>query len=141
VATDRHSEGRRADRTEWERNSSQSRRRRKKPLQILDGVGAGIFGALFFIVIADLTKGTGHYNLAQGASSASWGLGAALSNGVAGFIVNSFGYSAAFLFLAACAILAFLVFWFGVPETRNAEAARFADESVERLASPELSRS
>ena len=68
-------------------------------IQILDGVGAGIFGALFFIVIADLTKGTGHYNLAQGASSASWGLGAALSNGVAGFIANSFGYSAAFLFL------------------------------------------
>jgi MFS family permease len=65
-------------------------------IQILDGVGAGIFGALFFIVIADLTKGTGHYNLAQGASSASWGLGAALSNGVAGFIASSFGYSAAF---------------------------------------------
>jgi len=54
-------------------------------IQILDGIGAGIFGALFFIVIADLTKGTGHYNLAQGASSASWGLGAAMSNGVAGF--------------------------------------------------------
>ena len=109
-------------------------------IQILDGVGAGIFGALFFIVIADLTKGTGHYNLAQGASSASWGLGAALSNGVAGFIVNSFGYSAAFLFLAACAVLAFLVFWLGVPETRDA-AARPPDESVERLGSSELSRS
>jgi hypothetical protein len=80
-------------------------------IQILDGIGAGIFGALFFIVIADLTKGTGHYNLAKGASSASWGLGAALSNGVAGFIVDSFGYSAAFLFLAACAVFAFLVFW------------------------------
>jgi MFS family permease len=103
-------------------------------IQILDGIGAGIFGALFFIVIADLTKGTGHYNLAQGANSASWGLGAALSNGVAGFIVNSFGYSAAFLFLAACAVLAFLVFWLGVPETRDA-AARPPDESVERLAS------
>ena len=49
--------------------------------QILDGVGAGIFGALFFIVVADLTEGTGRYNLAQGASSACWGLGAALSNG------------------------------------------------------------
>ena len=35
---------------------------------------------LFFIVIADLTKGSGRYNLALGASGASWGLGAALSN-------------------------------------------------------------
>ncbi len=108
-------------------------------IQILDGIGAGIFGALFFIVIADLTKGTGHYNLAQGASGASWGLGAALSNGIAGYIVDSFGYSAAFLFLAACAVLAFLVFWFGVPETRDAELAHPAGESSRRLASRAIS--
>jgi MFS family permease len=86
-------------------------------IQILDGIGAGIFGALFFIVIADLTKGTGHYNLAQGASGACWGFGAALSNAVAGQIVNMFDYSAAFLFLAACAVIALLVLLFGVPET------------------------
>jgi MFS family permease len=110
-------------------------------IQILDGVGAGIFGALFYIVIADLTKGTGHYNLAQGASSASWGLGAALSNGVAGFIANSFGYSAAFLFLAGSAVLALLVFWLGVPETRDAKAARLPGKSIERSASTKLSRS
>jgi MFS family permease len=110
-------------------------------IQILDGIGAGIFGALFFIVIADLTKGTGHYNLAQGASSASWGLGAAMSNGVAGFVASSLGYSTAFLFLAACAVLAFLVFWLGVPETRDAEAARPPGERVDSLADPALSRS
>jgi MFS family permease len=88
-------------------------------VQMLDGVGAGIFGALFFIVIADLTKGTGRYNLALGASGACWGLGAALSNGVAGFIVNAFGFSAAFLFLSVCALAAAFLFWLGVPETRG----------------------
>jgi len=88
-------------------------------VQMLDGVGAGIFGALFFIVVADLTKGTGRYNLALGASGACWGLGAALSNGVAGFIVNAFGFSAAFLFLSACALAAVFLFWLGVPETRG----------------------
>jgi MFS family permease len=86
-------------------------------IQILDGVGAGIFGALFFIVIADLTKGTGRYNLAQGAASASWGLGAALSNSVAGFIVDMAGYSPAFLFLGAAALAAFLLLWIAMPET------------------------
>jgi MFS family permease len=100
-------------------------------IQILDGVGAGIFGVLFFIVIADLTKGTGHYNLAQGASSACWGLGAAMSNGIAGYIVDSFGYSAAFLFLAGCAVLALLVFWLGVPETRDIDAASAPIGSIE----------
>ena len=80
-------------------------------------VGAGIFGALFFIVIADLTKGTGRYNLAQGGASAAWGLAAALSNSVAGFIVDMAGYNAAFLFLAAAALVALILFWIAVPET------------------------
>jgi len=87
--------------------------------QLLDGVGAGIFGALFFIVVADLTRGSGRYNLALGASGACWSLGAALSNGAAGFIVNAFGFAAAFLFLSACAVVAVLLFCLGVPETRD----------------------
>lgn len=86
-------------------------------IQLLDGVGAGVFGALFFLVVADLTKGTGHYNLALGASGAAWGTGAALSNSVAGFIVDKAGFNAAFLFLSGVAALAFLLFWFAVPET------------------------
>ena len=73
---------------------------------------------MFFVIIADLTKGSGHYNLALGASGACWGLGAALSNGVAGAVVDAAGYSAAFIFLAACAVVALLIFWVGVPETR-----------------------
>jgi MFS family permease len=86
-------------------------------IQILDGIGAGIFGALFFIVVADLTKGSGRYNLALGATAAAWGLGAALSNSIAGFIVDWAGYSAAFLFLATVALAALALFWVAVPET------------------------
>jgi MFS family permease len=86
-------------------------------IQVLDGMGAGIFGTLFFIVVADLARGTGHYNLALGAMSACWGLGAALSNAVAGVIVERAGYNAAFLFLAACALAALLLFWLAMPET------------------------
>lgn len=86
-------------------------------IQVLDGIGAGIFGALFFIVVADLTKGTGRYNLALGATAAAWGTGAALSNSVAGFIVDWAGYSTAFLFLAGVALAALALFWLAVPET------------------------
>jgi MFS family permease len=85
-------------------------------IQILDGISAGIFGALFFIVVADLTKGTGRYNPALGATSAAWGIGAALSNSVAGFIVDWAGYSTAFLFLAGVAFAAVVLFWAEVPE-------------------------
>jgi MFS family permease len=102
-------------------------------IQLLDGIGAGIFGALFFIVIADLTRGTGHYNLALGAASAAWGMGAALSNFVAGFIVDQVSFNGAFLFLAAMASLAFLLFWLAVPETgeggKSVEAEMDAQES------------
>src|SRR5882762_4225702 len=103
-------------------------------IQLLDGVGAAIFGALFFIVVADLTRGSGRYNLALGAAGACWGLGAALSNGVAGFIVNAFGFSAAFLFLSACALAAALLFWLGVPETRDM-ATKATPETSEPLPS------
>jgi len=92
-------------------------------IQVLDGVGAGIFGALFFIIVADLTKGSGRYNLAQGGASAAWGLGAALSNSVAGFIVDRAGYSAAFLFLATVALVALVLFWIAVPETGKGNAS------------------
>ena len=35
-------------------------------IQILDGVGAGIFGVVSVLVIADLTRGTGRFNLTLG---------------------------------------------------------------------------
>jgi Major Facilitator Superfamily len=50
--------------------------------------GAGIFGALFPIVIADVTESSGRYNLAQGVSAMAWGMGAALSNGAAGLLFS-----------------------------------------------------
>ena len=86
-------------------------------VQLLDGVGAGIFGALFPLVVADLTRGTGHFNVSQGAIATAAGLGGALSAGVAGFIVVGAGYSAAFLFLAAVAAIGLIGFCAMMPET------------------------
>lgn len=86
-------------------------------VQLLDGVGAGIFGALFPLVVADLTKGTGHFNISQGAIATAAGLGAALSAAVAGIIIVAAGYSAAFLFLAAVATVGLAMFLLMMPET------------------------
>jgi MFS family permease len=87
-------------------------------VQCLDGVGAGIFGALFPLVIADLTRGTGRFNVSQGAAATTQGLGAALSTTVAGVIVVWAGFSAAFLVLAGIAAAGFALYLFGMPETR-----------------------
>ncbi|CAI8772712.1 Uncharacterized MFS-type transporter Rv2456c [Pseudomonas sp. IT-347P] len=88
-------------------------------VQLLDGVGAGLFGALFPIMVKDLTQGTGHFNISLGALTTAFGLGAALSNGLAGFVVQESGYSAAFLTLAGIAAVAVVLLGIGVPETQR----------------------
>ena len=88
-------------------------------VQLLDGVGAGIFGALTPLVIADLMRGTGRYNLALGAIATMQGIGASLSGLAAGVIVDHFGYSATFLTLGAAAGVALIVFALKCPKLLN----------------------
>jgi MFS family permease len=90
-------------------------------VQLLDGVGAGIFGALTPLVVADIMRGTGRYNLALGAIGTMVGIGASLSGLGAGVIVDHFGYSATFLTLGAAALVAVVVFALGMPETAETE--------------------
>lgn len=61
-------------------------------VQLLDGVGAGVFGALFPLVVQDVTHGTGRFNVSLGAVTVATGAGAAVSNLVAGSIVVAAGY-------------------------------------------------
>lgn len=88
-------------------------------VQAMDGVGAGIFGALFPVVIADLTKGTGRFNVSQGAVASAQGLGAALSATLAGAIIVWAGYTASFLTLATIAALGLGLYVIAMPETKH----------------------
>jgi predicted MFS family arabinose efflux permease len=92
-------------------------------VQLLDGIGAGIFGVVSVLMIADLTKGKGNFNLTLGAVATAIGIGASLSNLLTGLIVQQAGYNAGFLFLAAIAVAALVVFWQFVPETNQSEQA------------------
>jgi predicted MFS family arabinose efflux permease len=93
-------------------------------IQILDGVGAGIFGVVSVLVIADLTQGSGRFNFTLGAVNTAVGIGASLSQVIAGSIVHRFGFNAGFLFLAAVAGIALGILYFFMPETRD---ERFPD--------------
>ncbi|MEH6350629.1 MFS transporter [Pseudomonas sp. 3JA] len=95
-------------------------------VQLLDGIGAGLFGALFPLVVKDLTQGTGRFNVSLGVLSTVFGFGAALSNSLAGFVVQGAGYSAAFLTLAAIAALAFGLL-LAMPETFRPSRVTQAD--------------
>ena len=88
------------------------------PVQLLDGLSAAVVGVMMPLVIADLTRGTGRYNLAQGFAGTATGIGAALSTACSGYAVELFGYAAAFLGLAAIGLAgAALLYWL-FPETK-----------------------
>jgi MFS family permease len=93
-------------------------------VQCMDGLGAGVFGVVATLIIADLTKGTGRFNAAQGAVATAVGIGALLSNSVAGFLAHHAGTTTAFLVLAAIAAAGFLLFAFMMPETLERDAPR-----------------
>jgi MFS family permease len=91
-------------------------------VQILDGVGAGVFGIMQTLVIADLTKATGRFNLVQGAIGMAVGIGASLSNLLGGNVVECMGYRAGFVTMAGIAAVALSVFWVAMPETKTPPA-------------------
>src|ERR1700743_1020109 len=86
-------------------------------VQLLDGIGAGIFGAIFPVIVADLMRNTGRFNIAQGIVITAQSIGAALSTTLAGLVVVKAGYSAAFLTLGAIAACGFVICLLALPET------------------------
>jgi MFS family permease len=87
-------------------------------IQLLDGVSAAIIGVMMPLVIADLTRGTGRYNLAQGVAGAAAGIGAALSTGSSGYAVERLGYTTGFFGLAVVGLVGLAVLYWFLPETK-----------------------
>ena len=86
-------------------------------VQLLDGVGAGIWGVLTPLVVADLMFRTGRYNLALGTVATTQGIGASFGGLTAGLMVDHFGYDAAFATSACIAFFAWVVLGLAMPET------------------------
>jgi MFS family permease len=103
-------------------------------VQLLDGVGAGLIGALFPVVVADLTRGSGHFAAAQGVVGTIHGIGGVISMALAGQLVVWAGYDAAFLTLAMIAAVGAVVFWLVMPETRDSLAANTGHTLVAPIA-------
>jgi MFS family permease len=91
-------------------------------VQVLDGVSGAAIGVLTPVVIADVTKGTGRFNLAQGVVGTFSGIGAALSTTLSGYVTQSFGNAAGFSAITGVAIAAVAVCWGVMPETKDARA-------------------
>ena len=90
-------------------------------VQVLDGVSAAVLGVVLPLVAADLSRGTGHFNLTLGILGAAMAIGAALSTTLAGFMADAYGAEAAFLGLAGIVFAGRVLVWTSMPETRTGE--------------------
>jgi MFS family permease len=88
-------------------------------IQVLDGITGAVIGVMTALVIADVTKGTGRFNLAQGMFGTLMGVGASLSPTLSGLIVHHLGYWAGFVSLAAEGLIALVVLALFLPETKE----------------------
>jgi MFS family permease len=87
-------------------------------VQVFDGITAAALGVMVPLMVADITRGTGRFNLAQGIVGTAVGIGASISPTLAGYLTDRFGSSVAFLALAMIAAAAFAAVWALMPETR-----------------------
>jgi MFS family permease len=86
--------------------------------QILDGVAGGLMGLVQPFLIADITFGTGRFNVLNGLVASSFGLGATLSNYVGQMVVERFDHVTsltASLFISLIPVVLFV--W--MPETKG----------------------
>jgi MFS family permease len=91
-------------------------------VQALDGITGATLGVLTSLVIADVTSGSGRFNLAQGVIGTLSGIGASLSTSISGFAVEKFGHTAGFLGVATVALTAVAILWAFMPETKPPQA-------------------
>ena len=89
-------------------------------VQALDGISGAVLGVLVPLALADISRGTGRFNLAQGIVGSATGVGATLSTIGAGYLADHFGTATAFAGLAAAAAFAFVLLLAMMPETKPA---------------------
>jgi MFS family permease len=87
--------------------------------QAVGGISAAVFGVMFPLIAADITRGTSHFNLCMGVLGLALFLGAALSTTLGGWIADLGGVPLAFAVLTLVGVLAMLMVWLAMPETRQ----------------------
>jgi len=88
-------------------------------VQALDGIAAASVGIMVPLMIADITRGSGHFNFAQGLVGTAVGIGASISPTLAGYLSDRFGSPMAFAGLALIAAIGLAATWLIMPETRR----------------------
>ena len=89
-------------------------------VQALDGISGAVRTVLTTVVVADLTTGTGRFNVTSGIVGLVAAGAASVSTAVFGLVAQELGHRAAFLAMAFIAASGALVVWFLLGETKPA---------------------
>ena len=92
-------------------------------VQLLDGVTAAVLAVMVPLVVADLTRGTGRFNLGQGILGTFVGIGASTSSTLAGYLTDHFGSPWAFGGLSVIGFAGLVAVTLLMPETRSMEGS------------------
>jgi len=85
--------------------------------QVLDGLAGGICGLLHALLVADITFGTGRFNVVMGMTASCFGLGATLSNFFGQLMVEKLGHVASLTGSLVLSLIPVVVFGIMMPET------------------------
>ena len=107
------------------------------PVQILDGIGAGLQSVAVPGLVARILNGTGRVNVGQGAVMTVQGLGASLSPAIGGWIAQEFGYAPMFLILGSFAIGS-IALWVGFASVLKPACAQTPDGNNDQGMTPAL---
>lgn len=91
--------------------------------QILDGVGAGVFGTMYVLVTSDISGGTGRFSLTLGLTTAAMSIGGTVSGFLGQELAQDIGYRQAFMILGGMSCIPVALYFFLMPETLSDEAA------------------
>jgi len=88
-------------------------------VQLLDGVAAAAMGVMVPLIVADVTRGTGRFNLALGFVGSAVGIGASASTTLAGYLSDHHGSAIAFFGLAGIGAAGLALALAALPETKE----------------------
>merc|ERR1712232_1060348 len=85
--------------------------------QLLDGVGAGVFGTMYILVTSDISSGTGRFSFALGITTAAMNIGGTVSGYLGEALAEDLGYKEAFMILGGLSLIPALIMLLILPET------------------------
>mmetsp|Transcript_18224 Transcript_18224/g.34580 ORF Transcript_18224/g.34580 Transcript_18224/m.34580 type:complete len:507 (+) Transcript_18224:99-1619(+) len=85
--------------------------------QVLDGVGAGVFGTMYILVTSDISAGSGRFSMTLGLTTAAMSIGGTVSGYVGQALAEDLGYQQAFLILMIMSCVPLMAYYFFLPET------------------------